>query len=80
MPRFRTSLWDVHGYVQETWLDRISDTQIDRELNSQRSFSFTIPINDIVYPLLQTRKIVRLHDTDKNLTSGYVTSLSLIHI
>ena len=74
MPRFRTSLWDVHGYVQETWLDRISDTQIDRELNSQRSFSFTIPINDIVYPLLQTRKIVRLHDTDKSLTNGYVTS------
>ena len=47
MPRFRTSLWDVHGYVQETWLDRISDTQIDRELNSQRSFSFTIPINHL---------------------------------
>ncbi|HCU99143.1 MAG TPA: hypothetical protein DGM69_07350 [Chloroflexi bacterium] len=69
MPRFRTSLWDVHGYVQETWLDRVNDTQIDRELNSQRSFSFTIPINDVVYPLLQTRKIVRLHDTDKEVVS-----------
>lgn len=74
MPRFRSSLWDVHGFIQESWLDRISDTQLGRELNNERSFSFSIPINDVVYPLLQTRKIVRLHDTDKNIPNGYVTS------
>ena len=73
--RFRTSLWDIHGYLQETLLDRISNTQVVREINAERSYSFDISIRDLLYPLIKYRKIIRLHDTNidpvSEVVSGY---------
>ena len=76
MPRFRTSLWDIHGYMQEVWLDRITNTNIVRELNAERSYSFEIPMTDLVYPLIKHRKIIRLHDTDQDPVSTTVSGTS----
>jgi len=72
--RFRMSLWDIHGYLQEVWLDRISDTQVVSELNGEKSFSFKMPMRDLYYPLIKHRKIIRLHDTQIDNVSYKVTS------
>ena len=72
--RFRMSLWDIHGYLQEVWLDRISDTQVVSELNGEKSFSFRIPMRDLYYSLIKHRKIIRLHDTQIDNVSYKVTS------
>ena len=68
------SLWDIHGYLQEVWLDRISDTQVVSELNGEKSFSFRIPMRDLYYSLIKHRKIIRLHDTQIDNVSYKVTS------
>lgn len=74
--RFRTSLWDIYGYMQEVWLDRISDTQYSREINNEYNYSFQIPMRDLYYPLIKHRKIVRLHDMSIDQVANKVYSVN----
>lgn len=74
--RFRTSLWDIYGYMQEVWLDRISDTQYSREINNDHNYSFRILMRDLYYPLIKHRKIVRLHDMSIDQITNKVDSVN----